>query len=333
MDKKIKAIEHNIEFYSTLSKTEKLRLIDQIKWYINVDKYESDLMEKRIPPIEELSSIEPYLTDPRSLVAQETIRDYIFEKINFKIALQMLFFLVFPTISFLYLSIRSIQILLIDKWTYVLVEGFLVMLIPIVVLSLSLEGYYVYRVFSLDFFIKKLGEDFGKQAFYALRTDKTDPEYKELIRTGFPKKKKLEKYTIIILFIAVVSSLIFISLCVTHYTAVDEKGIYQNHWFSLEEKFYNWDEVDNIYYEYGRILRDNNRYHPYDKPLYVFYMNDNTRIETQDAMEIHGQKDEMYNFIIEKSGLTVEEIIWNVSNDEYIPYSLEVIQNYEMDYG
>jgi hypothetical protein len=49
-------------------------------------------------------------------------------------------------------------------------------------------------------------------------------------------------------------------------------------------------------------------------------------------VEIYNKKDEMFNFIIEKTGLPAVTIVWNPQKDIYIEYSENILRNYKIDY-
>ncbi|MCK5636922.1 MAG: hypothetical protein KAH91_05810, partial [Thermoplasmatales archaeon] len=84
--------------------------------------------------------------------------------------------------------------------------------------------------------------------------------------------------------------------------------------------------------EIGRILNDGENYHPYDSVIVVFILKDNARIELdQYSQEVNNQESQIVDFVVNKTGLSVEEIIWDRSTDNYIEHSEDVIRNYKID--
>lgn len=238
--------------------------------------------------------------------------DEVFYAINFNFARLILFGFTFIVMIFSYSIIRIIQYLIFSNAKFAFVEIPLMILIPIGIFSLTISGFINLKLFSLEFFEKKLGEKLGAQVYYGLWS---------ISKHGLFKRKKLWKKLLVVLIIISISLLTVVLLCANDYVLVEDDGIYYNSVFSIVSTHFGWDDISFVLKEYGRILKDNESSQFYETPAYIILTKDKTRIDLSDMVEIDDNKIESINFILDKTGLEIKNAFWNTATDEYFEYS------------
>ncbi|MCK4364423.1 MAG: hypothetical protein KAW45_00045 [Thermoplasmatales archaeon] len=344
VDKEIQTLIYKIKNISTLDIKEGNKLLVELIPYSKVDGYPEEYLALT-SPLNQLTSIEKDLTMPVNEVAEEIVWSRVHWRLGFKFGLSIFGFLTLSLLAFFYFFFRVIQDALIRDGKFLIIESFLPFAIPVGIFAITFCAVIALTCFNEKFYITKLGKEHGSEIYYSISSiDVSKDDEKDQNEFGtknywakrkqksLRSRKKVLKIISFLLLIFGVVFLIIVSLSIDHYTVVEENGIYHSSWFSIGENFYSWGDFDHIYYEYGRILYDGKTYHPYNSLTVVFIVDDTIRIGLDEySEEINNQKPQMINFIVNQSELPIEEIIWDRSTDQYIEYSLDMIDNYKID--
>jgi hypothetical protein len=330
LEKRIKKFEKRLENYDTASFSEKkkiLKIILQDPFVLNYEKYPDiddsslDLLVKQLVPLKK------YLSYSFADLADNQIGKEVYSYVNFKLGPGLIIPLTFPLMMVFYYIIFTIIRFLFADATYLFFNIPIMLLFPLALFCMCISAFIGTKILNLKFFKKKLGEGFGENVAYDIinydvKSPKRDPDL-------ILKKRGFNKTLLLILSFITIFTALFTYAMFDDYLLVDDDGISFNSFFSFSTNKYSWDEIDYVYLEMGRVLRDNQRYSPYEKPSYVILPLDDTRIDLKDKDEINDLDSQAVDYILNQTGLEVEYCIWNVAKNQYLEYSEEVISNYE----
>ncbi|MCD6550199.1 hypothetical protein J7K24_01485 [bacterium] len=220
-----------------------------------------------------------------------------------------LFLIVMPLwFLFFYIFFRWIQLLVLNigDARYIFVEGWGAFASPIIFFALLFGGGV------MEFFVGKsfVSRHFGKSYYHRL--------YLGGRRNAF-----------LLMAIAGLFIVPIIVLCIFHYIKIAESGIYYSKWLSLKEDYYQWDDISKIYEEKSRLLKTN-KYIFYKNRFVIIFIKDGTRIEFDPHLnidELYGRREKAIDFVIAKSGVELEEKIYNARTKEYTDFkNLDILR-------
>lgn len=231
----------------------------------------------------------------------------------------ILFFLTVPVLIYLFYNIfRLIQFYIIDAGRY---KGFDILVLDTIPFVLPI-GFFALCIGSLIFFNIFFSKKVISERLEGLKEGKAKEYYCAIMgQLGFPSfdRKKGEIFILIIGIIFLVPAL----LSVDNYIKIDETGIRENPWLSLDrENFYSFANIKEIYSIKGTVL-NTNTYRQYDPPYYLvkFDKGDDFVIGNNNYKPLKYAIIEIMNYISEKSGKSIE---CKISGKDYVDCDQEV---------